>query len=108
MAGLALAAEELRVRLGLRGSANVVVLVNRGNVGHSLGLLTESPAGAFMSARLPANQGFPERDIRRISFQILVAIVSIHSRRCVHRDIRPEAIMLTRHGTARLADFGTA
>jgi serine/threonine protein kinase len=98
----------VRVCRGLLGVANVVVLVNRGTIGHSLGVLTKRPTGTFLSARLLADQGLPEPDIRRISFQILVAIISIHGRSCVHRDIRPETVMMTRHGKARLADFGTA
>lgn len=43
-----------------------------------------------------------------ISIQISAALRHAHSRGIIHRDVKPENIMLTRDGEAKLADLGLA
>ena len=45
---------------------------------------------------------------QNMSYQILNGVDFLHSHRIVHRDIKPQNILLARNGTLKLADFGLA
>ena len=46
-------------------------------------------------------------EIKKIMYQMINAIAHCHSRRIIHRDIKPNNILITKDGeTVKLADFG--
>ena len=49
---------------------------------------------------------FPENQILDWFTQICLAIKHIHDRKILHRDIKSQNIFLTKHGLAKLGDFG--
>ncbi|ACL62931.1 bifunctional protein-serine/threonine kinase/phosphatase [Methylobacterium nodulans] len=52
----------------------------------------------------------PEPDletVRRIVEQIAAGLHAFHRREMVHQDLRPENIMIDRHGTVKIVDFGS-
>ncbi|XP_077977573.1 mitogen-activated protein kinase kinase kinase 4-like [Glandiceps talaboti] len=55
-----------------------------------------------------AKQGLPEHLIRRYTYEITVAINSLHEHGIVHRDIKGANIFLSSDGHVKLGDFGSS
>ena len=53
-------------------------------------------------------KGLPPELIRSFLYQILNAIIYCHSHRVIHRDLKPQNILIDKSGTLKLADFGLA
>uniref|UniRef100_A0A915AMR8 cyclin-dependent kinase n=1 Tax=Parascaris univalens TaxID=6257 RepID=A0A915AMR8_PARUN len=53
-------------------------------------------------------KGCPEALIKKTIYQLLQAVQFCHSHNCIHRDVKPENILLTRNDVVKLADFGFA
>ena len=49
-----------------------------------------------------------EQDVVTITYQILCALQFLHHNGIIHRDVKPENILLSPQGEAKLADFGLA
>lgn len=48
------------------------------------------------------------REIKSLMFQLFNGIAYIHSKRIIHRDIKPHNILLDKQGNLKIADFGLA
>jgi serine/threonine protein kinase/tetratricopeptide (TPR) repeat protein len=64
--------------------------------------------GESLRARLAREGNISLEDAVRIAQQIADALDYAHGEGVVHRDVKPENILLSRHGHALLADFGIA
>ncbi|KAK2868797.1 hypothetical protein Q7C36_000668 [Tachysurus vachellii] len=53
-------------------------------------------------------RGVPEIQLKRIIWQTLQAVNFCHKHNCIHRDVKPENILLTKTGVIKLCDFGFA
>lgn len=53
-------------------------------------------------------KGVPEQQTKRIIWQTLKAVEFCHNHNCIHRDVKPENILITKNGTIKLCDFGFA
>jgi len=49
-----------------------------------------------------------EGQIRMICASVLISLTYLHSRKLIHRDVKAGNILLTRHGQAKMADFGVS
>lgn len=52
--------------------------------------------------------GVPEPMTKKIIFQTLQAVNFCHRHHCIHRDVKPENILLTKNQVVKLCDFGFA
>jgi hypothetical protein len=62
----------------------------------------------FIEGKSLAGQRFPPRRAAQIVATLSHAMQYAHSRNVIHRDIKPQNIMLDRNGTPYLMDFGLA
>ena len=69
-------------------------------------VVTEYLEGGELFSLLREQARFPIETVRLYSSQILLAIEYLHSMGLVHRDVKPENILLTRTGFVKLVDFG--
>lgn len=53
-------------------------------------------------------RGLPEGMVKRIIYQTLLAVNFCHQYNTIHRDVKPENILITRQGQVKLCDFGFA
>lgn len=76
-------------------------------MGNSLWLREQRIDGTTLRQRLQ-NGRLPERDVLRLGLQMLEALVQAENAAIVHRDVKPDNIMVDRNGDFWLLDFGLA
>jgi tRNA A-37 threonylcarbamoyl transferase component Bud32 len=58
--------------------------------------------------RLAAEGPLPVAEVLRIGVKICAALAAAHADGLLHRDVKPQNILISRYGEPALADFGTA
>ncbi|HEY8600347.1 MAG TPA: PASTA domain-containing protein [Thermomicrobiales bacterium] len=79
---------------------------SRTGVGHYF--VMELIDGPNLKELIRARKSLPVDEIVAILTQVLSGLGYAHARALVHRDIKPQNIMLTPEGTAKVTDFGIA
>lgn len=71
-------------------------------------LIMEYIDGVTLSKALDAKSPFSVEESLDIAIQIADALEAAHTMEIVHRDIKPDNIMITRNGDIKVTDFGIA
>jgi hypothetical protein len=93
--------------VGRLNHPSVVTLYELGEDGHHAYLVSELVEGATLSERL-RDGDLSDRDVGEVAVDLCEALEHAHSRGVVHRDIKPQNVMLSAAGLAMLMDFGIA
>ncbi len=87
---------------------NAVTVYDVGDDGRRPYLVMELIEGRDLAELLAARGPLSPGQAARIADQMLAALGAAHERGLVHRDVKPGNVLVTRDGTAKLADFGIA
>ncbi|MEV6305580.1 serine/threonine-protein kinase [Actinoplanes sp. NPDC051861] len=90
---------------------NIVGVRDLFSVGESIGLVMDFVAGGSLRDRLRASGTLPAADATRLLAQVAAALTEAHALGVVHRDVKPDNILLSGPGEdaeVRLTDFGIA
>jgi eukaryotic-like serine/threonine-protein kinase len=71
-------------------------------------IIMEYMAGGSLRARLEAEKKLDIRLAVEIALDLSDALIRTHRMRIVHRDVKPDNVLLDENGVARLTDFGAA
>jgi Tol biopolymer transport system component len=71
-------------------------------------LVTEFVQGTTLRELMTKEGVMSYRQIAEIGSQVAAALAAAHGAGITHRDIKPDNIMITRHGRVKLLDFGLA
>ena len=89
-------------------SDNIVRVYDVGNVGDVYYIAMEYIDGVTLKQYIRRKGTLSARETMAIAAQVAVGLRAAHSRHVIHRDIKPQNIMLSRDGKAKVTDFGIA
>ncbi|QOS57700.1 Stk1 family PASTA domain-containing Ser/Thr kinase [Thermobifida fusca] len=87
---------------------NVVQVYDQGSDQGHVYLAMEYVAGQTLRAALKARTRFSPAEALRIMVPILAGLGAAHQAGMVHRDMKPENVLITHDGQIKVADFGLA
>ncbi|KAL8283788.1 hypothetical protein RQP46_005220 [Phenoliferia psychrophenolica] len=74
-----------------------------GGMAMDLGTGAPSPKGKGRARR-----GLPSDLVAKLLSQLLLGLAHLHSRRILHRDLKPQNLLIDKSGNLKIADFGLA
>lgn len=87
---------------------NIVSVYDWGAGDHSYYMVMEYVDGTSLKEAIRDRAPLPEREALRIGADVASALAVAHQGGIVHRDIKPQNILLTRDGAVKVVDFGIA
>ncbi|GAA5840674.1 hypothetical protein JCM5353_000266 [Sporobolomyces roseus] len=66
------------------------------------------PALGDVKGKGRAKRGLPDEMVFRFMSQLCLGLSHLHSRRILHRDLKPQNLLIDRQGNLKIADFGLA
>ena len=87
---------------------NVVDVYDVGQEDGNLFIVMQYIDGDDLKRLIVRGGGLPVERAREITRQVLAGIGAIHAAGIVHRDIKPQNVLIGRDGIARVTDFGIA
>ncbi len=100
-------AQEFRAATQLE-HPNIVRALDMGIDGNTSYLVYELVEGTNLGDRIASRKRLPETEAVQIITQIAQALHYAHLRQVVHRDVKPDNILVLPDGRAKLTDFGLA
>lgn len=87
---------------------NVVQVFDVGQEGDTRYLVMEWVDGTDLKRLIREQAPLPADDAVRIALDLLRGLAAIHRAGIIHRDVKPQNVLIDRAGRAKLADFGIA
>uniref|UniRef100_G3QAS5 non-specific serine/threonine protein kinase n=1 Tax=Gasterosteus aculeatus TaxID=69293 RepID=G3QAS5_GASAC len=97
---------EIDIMRGLQ-HPNIVQLFDSFETETEVVVVTEYAEGQLFQI-LEDDEKLPESQVREIACQLVSALYYLHSHRILHRDMKPQNILLGKSGVVKLCDFGFA
>ncbi|MGI6031455.1 MAG: Stk1 family PASTA domain-containing Ser/Thr kinase [Eubacteriales bacterium] len=94
--------------VALMSHPNIVAVYDVGNEEGLPYLVMELIEGITLKQYIAQKGALTAKEVIHFTYQILKALEHAHSRNIIHRDMKPQNIMLLRDGTIKVADFGIA
>lgn len=98
--------QEIEILKGLRHE-NIVLLLDTFETKTEFCMVTDFGQGELFEI-LEEDKSLPEDVIRSIAQQLVSALYYLHSNRIIHRDMKPQNILISHGGVVKLCDFGFA
>ncbi|MGE0709567.1 MAG: protein kinase [Planctomycetota bacterium] len=86
----------------------VAGLLEAGQEGELVYYAMELVEGESLARALRRRGALPAREVARIGWCVASTLAALHERAILHRDVKPDNLIVTPHGVARLVDFGLA
>ncbi|HEV8572471.1 MAG TPA: Stk1 family PASTA domain-containing Ser/Thr kinase [Actinomycetota bacterium] len=93
---------------GMLSHPNIVQVHDWGETGDTYFMVMEFIRGPNLRTVLMKNGPLAPAQALEIASQMLAALEHAHEQGIVHRDVKPENILITRKGVVKVADFGLA
>ena len=87
---------------------NIVGVIDAGEVSGHHYFVMEFVEGETIKDMLERGKVFDEKVALKIVIAVAEALAHAHSRGLIHRDVKPENVILTKDGNVKLADLGLA
>jgi eukaryotic-like serine/threonine-protein kinase len=87
---------------------NIVTVIDRGEQGGRQFIVFEYVDGENLKDLLEREGPLPEREAIELALQIAQALGFAHGQGLVHRDVKPQNVLLNGEGQAKVTDFGIA
>eukprot|EP01138_Halocafeteria_seosinensis_P012959 gb/GECG01013237.1/.p1 GENE.gb/GECG01013237.1/~~gb/GECG01013237.1/.p1 ORF type:complete len:1672 (+),score=171.85 gb/GECG01013237.1/:1-5016(+) len=84
---------------------NIILLLDAFETEKEFVMVTEFAQGEVFEI-LEDDGRLPEDQVRSIARQVVKALYYLHNHRVIHRDMKPQNILLSSEGTVKLCDFG--
>ncbi|CAI5747515.1 unnamed protein product [Peronospora destructor] len=86
---------------------NIIAMMDSFETDREFCLVTEYAQGELFQV-LEDEQSLPEQEIRKIAIQLIQVLHVLHSNRIIHRDMKPQNILIGSRQQIKLCDFGFA
>ena len=88
---------------------NIVKVINAYETINELVLVTEFVSGGNLAVLMSRYvDGLKSEQVKSLSIDLLCALHYLHSQRVLHRDLKPQNVLMDESNCAKLADFGFA
>ncbi|KAI3796618.1 hypothetical protein L1987_39296 [Smallanthus sonchifolius] len=86
---------------------NIIQMLDSFETRHEFCVVTELAQGELFEI-LEDDNCLPEDEVQKVAKQLVRALYYLHSNRIIHRDMKPQNILICAGGVVKLCDFGFA